>query len=105
MAPLEGQLLDSVLRTTVQSLAADCTPHGSIRSQQSKAGFTADKLNSAKVALVKAKFHYTDPTGPAPTRTDPHGLCLVGSGQARVVEFSLYATATTRVHWSRASAS
>jgi len=105
MAPLEGQLLDSVLRTTVQSLAADCTPHGSIRSRQSKAGFTADKLNSAKVALVKAKFHYTDPTGPAPTRTDPHGLCLVGSGRARVVEFSLYATATTRVHWSRASAS
>jgi len=24
--------------------------------------------------LVKAKFHYTGPTGPARTRTDPHGL-------------------------------
>ena len=68
---------------------------------------------------VKAKFHYTGPTGPDRTRTDfvgdPHGLCglfcgpglprnsvgsvrvsdkvragPVGSGGARVVEFSLY---------------
>jgi len=30
-------------------------------------------------ALI-AKFHYTD----------PRGLCLVGSGRARVVEFSYY---------------
>ena len=59
---------------------------------------------------VKAKFHYTGPTGPDRTRADPHGpartngvtrrsgsarvsdkvrgLCLVGSGRARVVEFS-----------------
>ena len=59
---------------------------------------------------VITKFHNTDPTGPARTRTDPHGLCqrprtdptefpedpgrkkvragLVGSGRARVVEFS-----------------
>ena len=41
---------------------------------------------------VIAKFHYTDPTGPARTRTDffcgetPLGPC--GSGRARVVEFS-----------------
>ena len=60
--------------------------------------------------IVKAKFHYTGPTGPARTRTDPHGLCRrpariqrsfsetraakkvpagpVGSGRARVVQFS-----------------
>ena len=29
------------------------------------------KLNS----VIMAKFHYTGPTGPARTRTDPHGLC------------------------------
>ena len=55
--------------------------------------------------VVKAKFHYTGPTGPDRTHTDPHelfretlaadpglrqvrGLCLVGSGRVRVVEFS-----------------
>jgi len=52
--------------------------------------------------LIQAKFHYTGPTGPDRTRTDffarpgpqtrvsdkVHGLCLVGSGRARVVEFS-----------------
>ena len=27
-------------------------------------------------SCVKAKFHYTDPTGPDRTRTDPHGLFL-----------------------------
>ena len=56
------------------------------------------------VSAVKAKFHYTCPTGPARTRTDffarpgpqtlvsdkVRGLCLVGSGRARVVEFSYY---------------
>ena len=55
-----------------------------------------------------AKFHYTDPTGPARTRTDffarpgpqtqvsdkVRGLCLVGSGRARVVEFSYNQSAT-----------
>jgi len=70
--------------------------------------------------LVIAKFHYTGPTGPArtlsETRTDQrsfseirvgsgpcrrtrpdqvHGLCLVGYGRARLVEFSYYATAFT----------
>jgi len=48
--------------------------------------------------LVKAKFHYTDPTrtGPARTRTDffcgetPLGPC--GYGRVRVVEFSSYST-------------
>jgi len=59
---------------------------------------------------VKAKFHYTGPTGPARTRTDfvgdPHGPNGVsrrpgpqkspcGSGRARVVEFS-YNACTTR---------
>ena len=53
---------------------------------------------------LKAKFHYTGPTGPARTRTDffarprpqtrvfdkVRRLCLVGSGRARVVEFSYY---------------
>ena len=38
------------------------------------------------------KFHYTDPTGRDPiTRPGSdkvRGLCLVGSGRARVVEFS-----------------
>jgi len=48
--------------------------------------------------MFKAKFHYTGPTGPARTRTDPteflgdpgrkNNPC--GSGQARVVEFSYY---------------
>jgi len=43
--------------------------------------------------LIQAKFHYTGPTGPDRTRTDffarpGPGLCLVGSGRARVVEFS-----------------
>ena len=63
---------------------------------------------------IKAKFHYTGPTGPDRTRTDPHGLFCgpglretplgpcgsptksvpvragpVGSGRARAVEFSL----------------
>ena len=54
------------------------------------------------MSLVKAKFHYTGPTGPAGTRADffarpgPQtrvsglGLCLVGSDRARVVEFSYY---------------
>ena len=62
---------------------------------------------------IKAKFHYTDPTGPDRTRADPHGPAQtlsetrrdpteflvdpgrqkvragpVGSGRARVVEFS-----------------
>jgi len=45
---------------------------------------------------IKAKFHYTGPTGPARTRTDPNGLCRrpgpqkspCGSGRARVVEFN-----------------
>ena len=47
---------------------------------------------------IKAKFHYTGPTGPARTRARPgpqtrvsdkiRGLCPVGSGRARVVEFS-----------------
>ena len=52
---------------------------------------------------IKAKFHYTGPTGPDRTRTDfvgdPHGPSGVarrpgpqksprGSGRARVVEFS-----------------
>ena len=46
---------------------------------------------------VKAKFHYTGPHGPARTRTDPTEFLgdpgrkksPCGSGQARVVEFSL----------------
>ena len=61
---------------------------------------------------LKAKFHYTGPTGPDQTRPDPHGLCRrpartngvsrrsgsfgsvrvragpVGSGRVHVVEFS-----------------
>ena len=70
---------------------------------------------------VIAKFHYTDPTGPAGTRTDPHGLCrrpaptqrsfaakksvqvrsgLVGPGRARVVEFSSYPTTCADFVWS-----
>ena len=63
-----------------------------------------------------AKFHYTGPTGPARTRTGPHGLFRetraadpglrqslrtlsgrVGSGRARVVEFS-YKQAPVSAH-------
>jgi len=54
-----------------------------------------------RAAQFKAKFHYTGPTGPDRTRADPHGpngvsrrpgpqKSPVGSGRARVVEFSLY---------------
>jgi len=59
---------------------------------------------------IKAKFHYTGPTGPALTRADffakpgtqtrvsdkVRGLCLVGSGRAPVVEFSYKSVRTTR---------
>ena len=62
---------------------------------------------------VKAKFHYTIPIGPDRTRADcfarpgsaarvsdkVRGLCLVGSGRARVVEFSYkYAPSLTSGH-------
>jgi len=54
--------------------------------------------------LVKAKFHYTDPTrtGPARTRTDffcgetPLGPC--GSGRVRVVEFSYNDASTSGLY-------
>jgi len=68
---------------------------------------TLDKKLCATCYVI-AKFHYTGPTGPDPTRADQHGperpksprnsvgLCgsrtksvRVGSGRARVVEFSL----------------
>jgi len=50
------------------------------------------------LALFIAKFHYTGPTGPDQTKSadfvgDPGGLVgsgPVGSGQARVMEFSYY---------------
>jgi len=70
---------------------------------------------ATQARAVIAKCHYTDPTGPVRTRTDPHGpartlsetrtgpteflgdpgrkkvrACPVGSGRARVVEFSYY---------------
>ena len=81
--------------------------------------------------LIKAKFHYTDLTGPSRTfsrdrAADPglrqspcgsarvsdrvRGLCLVGSSRARVVEFSYYRAADTEAdierccspgHWSQ----
>ena len=35
----------------------------------------ANETDNCEVCLVKAKFHYTGPTGPARTRADPHGLC------------------------------
>ena len=37
-------------------------------------------VRAGPVGSLNAKFHYTD----------PRGLCLVGSGRARVVEFSYY---------------
>jgi len=57
---------------------------------------------SGKVWTVKAKFHYTGPTGSDRTRANffarpgpqtrvsdkVRGLCLVGSDRARVVELS-----------------
>jgi len=48
---------------------------------------------------VKAKFHYTDPTGPARTQRSfaakkvRAGPC--GSGRVRVVEFSYYRAASS----------
>jgi len=63
-------------------------------------------INTTNLCPLKAKFHYTGPTGPDRTRTDffarrgpqtrvsdkVRGLCLVGSGRARVVEFSYNCT-------------
>ena len=50
---------------------------------------------------VIAKFHYTGPTRPDQTRVSDkvRGLCPVGSGRARVVEFSYYTkrSSVTRV--------
>jgi len=67
----------------------------------------ASKHDDANACVVKAKFHYTDPTGPArtlsATRTDPTEFrrkkksvrvragrrqSPCGSGRVRVVEFS-----------------
>jgi len=65
--------------------------------------------------FVKAKFHYTDPTGPARTlsvtRTDPTEFLgdpgrkkvragPFGSSRARVVEFSLSPTKCADFVWS-----
>jgi len=71
-------------------------------------------LGSKKCPII-AKFHYTGPTGPARTRTDPNdpdrretplvraGLrqCPCGSGRASVVEFSLNETHSLLHHWRR----
>ena len=71
--------------------------------------FVKEDSETGKVAqkpcLFKAKFHYTGPTGPART-PDQRSLSEirvvrvragpVGSGRARVVEFSLYATKSQR---------
>jgi len=76
--------------------------------------FVKEDSETGKVAqkpcLFKAKFHYTGPTGPArtlsETRTGQRSLSEirvvrvragpVGSGRARVVECSLYATKSQR---------
>ena len=82
------------------------------------------RLSSCTLRLirVKAKFHYTGPTGPDRTRADPHGLWRrpartqrsfsetraakkvregpVRSGRARVVEFSQYQTKCADFVWS-----
>jgi len=60
---------------------------------------------------VIAKFHYTGPIGPDQTKSadfvgdprgpnGPSGLCLVGSGRARLVEFSYYGTLSQRTRRS-----
>jgi len=68
--------------------------HGTVAIDRRKQHFRID-------GSVIAKFHYTGPTGPDRTHTDPHGLSCdpglretplgpCGSGRARVVEFSYY---------------
>ena len=53
---------------------------------------------AAAIAVVLAKSHYTCPNGPDPTRPDRtrsdkvRGLCLIGSGRVRLVEFSYLPT-------------
>jgi len=80
-----------------------------------------DMLPPAKPTVI-AKFHYTGPTGPDRTRTDPHGLCRrparaqrsfaakksvqvragpVGSGRVRVVEFSYNQTNVAAVRTAK----
>jgi len=78
------------------ALAIDTTvrgPHTAGRRANHYAQFTPPaRHDKTIVCRVIAKFHYTDPTGPARTRTDffcgetPLGPC--GSGRVRVVEFS-----------------
>ena len=72
------------------------------RRQQDRPRAPTGLRVSLTTSGVKAKFHYTGPTGPDRTRTDffarpgpqtrvsdkVRGLCLVGSGRARVVELS-----------------
>ena len=66
-----------------------------------------------RTAVAVAKFHYTGPTGPARTRTDPTaflgdpgrkkfraGPSSVASGRARVVEFSISPTQCADFVWS-----
>jgi len=74
-----------------------CVEHDS-RDVAPRAGPSA----ADKTCSLKAKFHYTGPTGTTRTLADffarpgpqtrvsdrVRGLCLVGSGRARVVEFS-----------------
>ena len=81
----------------------------------------ANETDNCEACLVKAKFHYTGPTGPRPdprgpartlseTRTDQRSFSEirvvrvragpVGSGRARVVEFSQYQTKSADFVWS-----
>jgi len=78
----QGQLGAQRLGQATRAVrSADPSAHGR-RSAEIGGGISSRR---AITCLVKAKFHYTgptgpdrtrpDPTGPDRTRTDPHGLC------------------------------
>jgi len=68
----QGQLGAQRLGQATRAVrTADPSAHGR-RSAAIGGGISSRR---AITCLVKAKFHYTGPTGPDRTRTDPHGLC------------------------------
>ena len=68
----QGQLGAQRLGQATRAVrTADPSAHGR-RSAAIGGGISSRR---AITCLVKAKFHYTGPTGPDRTRTGPHGLC------------------------------
>ena len=93
--------IQHICTTAGLRLAATAAPR-LVRSTPRLHGSRRRRLH--QVCDLIAKFHYTGPTGPDPTRQSlgtrvsdkVRGLCLVGSGRARLVECSYY----TAGQWS-----